>query len=167
MLARKISLAKWKNPEWGAEVPADAVTGDLRTSDNTLSFWSIESSSREELELVVLALGSAADRIDKVDLTWVDRDKLASQGISLVPSDGNTPVESLKRRHVDLARLDLGRLGRVATLVSDSVLADQHRRWSQNEVLRLLVTAVKSGSLDPAKLAAPVKQEVLAGLAFA
>ena len=43
-LARKISLAKWsKKQEQGElaedEIPADAVTADLRTQDNKLSFW--------------------------------------------------------------------------------------------------------------------------------
>lgn len=165
MLARKISLAKWKNPEWGAEIPADAVTGDLRTSGNALSFWTIGTPTRGELEQVVLALASTADRIDKIDLTWVDRDTLASEGIDLEATPGETPVEALRGRHVDLARLDLGRLGRVATLVSQAVAGNQHQRWTKNEVLRILVAAARRQDFDPAKLTRAVQEEVLGALA--
>ena len=40
-LARKVSLAKWSKKDELAEgeIPADAVTADLRTQDNKLSFW--------------------------------------------------------------------------------------------------------------------------------
>lgn len=165
MLARKISLAKWKNPEWGAEIPADAVTGDLRTWGNTLSFWTIAAPSQDELEEVVLALASAADRIDKIDLTWIDRDVLASEGIDLEATPGATPVEALRGRHIDLARLDLGRPSRVATLVSQAVTGDHHRRWTKNEVLRILVAAARRQDFDPAKLTGTVQKEVLGALA--
>lgn len=162
MLVRKISLAKWSHSDWGAEIPADAVTGDLRTTDNALSFWSVEAPSRAELEVVVLALASAAERLDKMDLSWVDPETLRSRGVRVEASDGRTPVDRLRKRHFDVARLDLGRLGLVAQLMSASVAANQHQRWTRKEVLRVLVAAVLRGELDPAQLAAPVRSEVLA-----
>ncbi len=40
-LARKITQAKWRPKEGFAdgEIAADAVNADLRTQDNSLSFW--------------------------------------------------------------------------------------------------------------------------------
>ena len=40
-LIRKIARAKWESKDdlSKEEIPADAVTVDLRTSDNVLSFW--------------------------------------------------------------------------------------------------------------------------------
>lgn len=164
MIARKISLAKWAGPEVGTEISADAVTGDLRTSDNALSFWSTQSHSPDELEDVVLALASAFQRIDKIDLAWVDPESLRSAGIGIGASEGLTPVESLKGRHVDVERLDLGRLGVVATAISAAVAQKSYRRWSSGEVLRILAKAVAEDRLDPARLTEEVKQKVLARL---
>lgn len=161
MLARKISLAKWKD---SSEISADAVTGDLRTTKNALSFWSIQSPSQEELEDVVLALASAFERIDKIDLTWIDAEGLRSAGIAMNASEGRTPVEGLKGRHVDVARLDLGRLGVVATMVSTAVARNSHRRWSDKEVLQILAKAVTENRLDPSRLATDLKRDVLSRL---
>ena len=52
VLARKIARAKWEpKPELGNdEIAADAVTADLKTTGNTLSFWRCESSSAADLQ---------------------------------------------------------------------------------------------------------------------
>lgn len=51
-LARMISRSKWepKSRMHAEEISADAVTGDLRTQDNSLSFWRCPSGSAVELE---------------------------------------------------------------------------------------------------------------------
>ena len=161
MLARKIALAKWKS-QVGSEIPADAVTGDLRTNGNALSFWSVASPSREDFASVVLALASAADRVDKLDLTWIHRASLTQVGILVEATEGRTPVESLKKLHFDVAKLDLKRLGRVAELISDAIAGDRHYRWSKKEVLQILAKAATAGELDPAQLSEGVQAEVLA-----
>ncbi len=143
------------------------MTGDLRTRDNKLSYWTLASPTPGELEGVVLALASAADRIDKIDLAWVDRAAVIRAGITIEVTPGATPVEALRSRHVDLTRLDLQRLGQVAGLVSSAVARDQWHRWSKREVLAILVEAARRNDLDPVKLPPAVQEEVLATLAAA
>jgi hypothetical protein len=55
LLVRKIERAKWmqKDVVNGATPSADAVTGSLRTKNNTLSVWQIENL--DELEDAVIA----------------------------------------------------------------------------------------------------------------
>ena len=71
--ARKITRAKWmRHPELSAgEIAADAVTADLRTSGNALSFWRCGSAAEVEVERVALAMAAAGDRIDRLDLVWI------------------------------------------------------------------------------------------------
>ena len=51
-LARSIQRSKWpvKIEVTLDEIPADAITGDLRTSDNALSFWHCDSSDNDDIE---------------------------------------------------------------------------------------------------------------------
>ena len=129
-LARKITRAKWDRRDGLAEneIPADAVTADLRTTNNTLSFWKCEAPSDEEIRQTVLALATEAERVDRIDVVWVEEDDFRAHSISLNPSDGRTPVASLRSRHVDVAKLDLGRLSVAATLLAQALAQGQHRR---------------------------------------
>ena len=67
-LARKITRAKW-NPKNGlsaGEIPADAVTVDLRTRENSLSFWRCGLGEKEQVEEAALAIAAAGDRVDSL-----------------------------------------------------------------------------------------------------
>jgi hypothetical protein len=51
VLARKVARAKWepRSDLGDGTIAADAVTADLRTTENTLSFWRCNSSSADDL----------------------------------------------------------------------------------------------------------------------
>ena len=75
-LARKISLAKWSKTgelEVG-EIPADAVTLDLKTQDNKLSFWRCGDGERAGVNEAALAIAAACDRVDKIAVVWLAAD---------------------------------------------------------------------------------------------
>ena len=115
-LARKIGRAKWerKNGLASDEVPAD-VTADLRTDSNALSLWQLEvPSDNDDLCKIALALATGAQRIDVMDLAWIDKDTVSAQGISIARSDGRAPIKSL--RSVCAARRPRGPTTRRETL---------------------------------------------------
>ena len=58
------------------EIPADAVTADLRTNGNSLSFWECGDGKKPDVEGAVLALASAQDRLEKVEMVWVAVEEL-------------------------------------------------------------------------------------------
>ena len=84
-LSRKITRAKWERRDGLAngEIPADAVTADLRTTDNTLSFWTFEDASDEGIRATALVLATAADRVDRMDIVWVMQDLLYENRLSI------------------------------------------------------------------------------------
>ena len=75
-LARKITRAKWDPKEElsKGEISADALTCDLRTRGNALSFWQCGNGAEAEIEEAALAIAGAGDRIDKIDLVWLSDD---------------------------------------------------------------------------------------------
>ena len=74
-LVRKITRAKWgSNSELSAgEISADAVTGDLRTQRNSLSFWRCRAETNGDVEDVALAIAAARDQVDTIDIVWLMR----------------------------------------------------------------------------------------------
>jgi hypothetical protein len=167
-LGRKIARAQWaRKPTFAEdEVPADTVTKDLRTSDNTLSFWAADDGATEPWQNAALAMGAASDRLDSVDITWIGRNDLAEDGIHLVDSNGDTPVTDLRARHVDAAHLDGFRLARVARLVALAVRGGEPRvrRITKSELATMLAEAVSNSRLRLEDLNEAVRPEVASRL---
>lgn len=146
-LVRKIATPYWRDDfDWLQvdEIPADRVTGkktDLRTDNNTLSFWTAETN--EQLEDVALALASDFSRLEGFGIAWVESDAITGEGIRIQGKRGNTKVEDLADRHVDAVELDLRRLaiiaGRLAVAVRES---GTFYDFTASEVATLLANAV-------------------------
>ena len=161
-LARKISLAKWSKQselEVG-EISADAVTLDLKTQDNKLSFWRCGDGERAGVNEAALAIAAACDRIDKIDVVWLAVGELQSDGQTLKDTKGRTPVLGLDELHVDVCRLDYWRLGKVAQLIFTAIQKDQHLRLRKACVKNLLTHAAEQGRIDPEGLKKPVRKEL-------
>ena len=129
------------------DISADAVTADLRTQSNKLSFWRCDEGTDQEIENVVLAMAAGRDRIDKIEIVLLDETGLINDGQTIRPSDGRTPIGSLVKLHVDVIHLNYSRLGEVARRVALAVAAGQCRRVSKKRVEALLVTAVAGGDV--------------------
>ena len=100
-LARKITRGKWTNTrQLGVgEVSADAVTADLRTRNNTLSFWRCGNGTEGEVNEAVLALAAGGEKVENIDVVWLAYDDLQGDGQRLDTTAGRTPVTGLVERH--------------------------------------------------------------------
>ena len=146
-LARKVTRAKWE-PKQGfadGEIPADAVTADLRTQGNSLSFWQCGDATMHEVEEAALALATAGNQVDKLDIVWLSDDDLRADGQNWAETEGRTPVTDLVRRHVDLSLLDYARLGKVAHRIVAAMEEGRYRRLTRRRVTDLIATAVRRG----------------------
>lgn len=166
VLARKITRAKWEaKPELGSgEISADAVTVDLRTTGNTLSFWRCDSSGAADLQRAVLALAAAAERPDRLDVIYLDEQAIQAGGLSTNNSEGETPVALLRQHHVDVEKLDLVRLGRVAEMVAAAHRANASHSMTKKQVIDIVVQAVRDRLVAVADLKGEMKQKVDAAL---
>ena len=162
-LARKISRAKWTNDRGLAqgEISADAVTGDLRTQGNKLSFWRCNTDTNRDVEDAALAIAAAGERVDRLDIVWVPGDQLVSDGQTLIDSRGRTPVSEMVDQHVDVCRLDYVRLGSLARCVVSAIENRRCQRLTKGRIKKLLSTAVKQGRIELDDLADALRTEIV------
>lgn len=166
-LARKVSRVKWepKDGIGAREIPADAVTADLRTEDNTLSFWRCGEASKDTVERAALAIAAAAERIDRLDIVWVAEERLQNEDqLSLKQADGRTPVQGMVRNHIDVEWLDYARLGKIASRVAQALRDRQHRRLTKKGVREILVAAIRERALSLDDLDDKVRAEIVTAL---
>lgn len=156
-----ITLSKWKDHDGigAGEISADAITADLRTKDNTLSFW--KCRTLQDIDDAILALASARKKLDKVDVVWVTTDEVrTASGGRLRSSSGKTPIEDLIERHMDAYSLDYSRLGAVAKLIVAALEKKQYRRSAKKGVKKLLMEAVVNKRLRLEDVEDRLKSEI-------
>ena len=165
-LARKFTRAKWEpNQELSAgEISADAITADLRTKGNTLSFWQCGGGTKAEVENAALAIAAACQHVEKLDIVWVADDVLRIDGQSLRDTPGQTPVSDLVALHVDVCRLDYVRLGGVARRVIGAMTEQRWRRLTKRRVADILASAIRQGRVQLNDLHEGVREEIRVSL---
>jgi len=163
-IVRKISRAKWEpKEELGVDaISADAVTADLRTTGNCLSFWECsDPNDKSKLDEIALALATnpESDRVDKIDLAWIEKDAVLAEGIALEKSEGNTIIPHLRDKHIEAVRLDLEKISILAKLFARSVRErSYHRRFTMARVKKILCEAIDRGELPIDKLPEKVSE---------
>ena len=154
-LARKIYRAKWpRSPVPLGQIPADAVTADLRTSRNRLSFWRFRAE--DEVERAALAIAAAGEQVGKFDIVWIDERDLHLASTDREVTPGKTGLVAWQDRHVDLVATDYEGLGQIAQAVRDAVLANHWKRFSRERVACLLASGMASGIVARADLSEPL-----------
>lgn len=166
VFARMIARAKWEqNADLReCEIAADAVTGDLRTTQNRLSFWHCGVGETVEFERAALAMAAARDRLDRMDIVYLDEDRIRTSGLRTQMTPGSTPVSSLRSFHIDVAELDLTRLATIARMIATAHRANAVLKISRLEILAILVRAVRDGLVSTDALRGDLKTKVEAAL---
>lgn len=150
-LVRKISRAKWNpKPEDGIDsIQADAVTSDLRTNGNRLSFWKCFEENEDELQEALLALAGTLERPDKIDIAWLKTNDIVNESIEVEETTGITTIQDLQNRHVDVKNLDLQRICYLAKLLCKSIRDEEKfKRFSKKDILKILHNAIKKERLS-------------------
>lgn len=148
-IARKITRNKWDTDnKTSNKIKADAL-GDIRTTLNTLSVWECESS-REDLAEIALALAASFERLDKVDIIYVPKGKL--ENFEMKRTLGETPVEGLRSRHIDIIVPDIYSLCQVAEIFAEVYRAGQVVRFTEKQVKNIIQTAIDNHRLSKSDL---------------
>lgn len=154
-LVRKITKSKWSDDlckqisktEDIKCIPADAITSCLRTTKNTLSLWEIKLE--DHLEEAALALITCADRIENIDLIYIDSSIIEEMGFTIdKDSPGNTVVEDLKKTHRDLCKLDYSKIGDFALIVAKSISYSKYKRFTKKQLIHIIKEAINKGRLN-------------------
>lgn len=81
-----------------------------------------------------MAIAANGNRTDKVELGWLNDDKLLDDGQMSENSKGQTPFVELVNQHFDVSQLDYVRLGKVARHVAAAINSDQYYRLTLIQV---------------------------------
>lgn len=159
MLVRKINKAKWMLGDDVNEPPtADAITGCLRSTKNTLSVWHIKSAT--ELEEAVLAIASGQDRLETIDVVILDEDYFEKCNILIEATEGNTPVPDLKDTHLDLCSLDFWSIGMVAEHIAESIRQNKFKRFREAELSNIIIKAINANRLKLTDLKEGIQKKI-------
>lgn len=147
-LLRKISVAKWKaSLKVGDDyLSADAITGCLRTTGNTLSVWRF--STDDEARKSLLALGSSLTKIETISYITLTLSDLEEDALRLVDNEGKTAAVASNILHRDIVDLDHAGLAKVAFHVKRKVQSDDFKTLSKGELKKMLIEGIKSGDID-------------------
>jgi hypothetical protein len=160
MLVRKIDKAKWITGSTPIEPlsSADAITNCLKTKNNTLSVWRIDSET--ELEEAVLAIVSGQDHLDTIDVVMLDDDYLIKCKIPTKEIEGRTPVEDLKHTHRDLSSLDFWAIGMVAEHIVENIKKDKLKRFTQAKLKKIIKDAIANNRLKLSDLKEDIQKQI-------
>ena len=147
---RSIRQGRWyRYPvvDWldDGELQGDALS-DIRTQDCRLSVYRVTSDA--DRQRVAVALAATRNEFSNMDYAvFVDSD-LDALGITVQPTEGDTPDEAVNELHYELGNLTVKRLALLAKIVS----VGEHRRIRQKQIKVLLQEAARSGRLDMARV---------------
>ena len=168
-LARKIARAKWKPTVELSLIRADAITTDLRTEGDELSFWKCEDGSRGDdnpgspvidVSSVAMAIASENVSFGKIDIVWFPVGDLEQDVQSWECIEAETPIADLNDLHVHASSLNYSRLGDLAQRIVRAIDDDRFRRFDPDEIVDLLIHAVNEKRLDVERLKGKVQEAV-------
>jgi hypothetical protein len=159
LFIRKINRNKWLQvDEAPDDVSADAITGCMRTLHNTLSVWEVQDEN--EIDEAVLAIVSAGDRLESVDVVQIDRECLVENKIDCIRTKGDTLVEELKDTHIDLSNLAYKELGIIACHIVDKFKEKKVKRYTEGQIKAILRDAIQQERLETENLNESIRKKL-------
>lgn len=151
LFIRKINRNKWLQADQVPDdVSADAITGCMRTQRNTLSVWEVQDENK--IDEAVLAIVSAGDHLETIDVIQIDREHLEENRIDCIQTEGRTPVEDLVGTHVDLCNLAYKELGIIAYHIVDKFRQGKVERYTKTRLKGILKDAIQQQRLETTDL---------------
>lgn len=162
LLVRKINKAKWFksniNITQTNDVSADAITNCLKTTEDTLSVWQIDSA--EDLEQAVLALVANQDHLDTIDVVILEQSSLNEHDLSIVASPGNTSVESLVETHRNITNLTFSKIGFIKNHIVERIRSDHIKRFTKGTLKKLINKSIKNGLIRREDLKESIQKKI-------
>ena len=146
-LVRKINRSKWES-KIDDDICADAITACLRTQNNTLSVWKIES--KEEINNVILALstGSNQEKVATINYILFDYEEVNKSGLILKSTKGDTALKSAIENHLDFTDLNYIRLGKVKDLILDCIANKNTGIFTRSQIIKMLKKAIEDQKIN-------------------
>ncbi|HHJ1298909.1 TPA: hypothetical protein ABHN85_17530 [Pseudomonas sp. H2] len=156
LMVRMVNKAKWNMSFDPAN--ADAITVCLKTKNNTLSFWTVESE--KAVDEGVLAIASANQNLDSLDIVVIDSGEFEAHEIKIIETDGKTACADLVKSHRDLAELDVRDLEAVSNVIAKKMRENKVVRYNMSRIRDLIEDAIRAKRIDPEKLHEGIRKKL-------
>ena len=162
ILVRKIARAKWPEEICSINMLNGDAISDLRTTNNTISLWRVDSEAELPTAMLALAASSKSSKIENVSLVWFSEEAFFEKNIQLdANSPGDTIVSDLAPFHRDACRITYKSLGDLATLIMAELIQEKHyRRFGPAAVKEALVSAYKEHRIAEEKCMPDLLEEI-------
>ena len=140
------------------DIPADTVVTELKTDNNDLSVWKIESDS--DIDDAFVALGSGCSGVGTIWAVKILPDELP--GIEVNSEAGNTPTIGINQKHLNISNLNYVSMGDVIASVLNCFRDKDNRivKKSKADMKKLLACAYKQGRLITSDINPAVMKEI-------
>jgi hypothetical protein len=157
ILVRRINRAKWEqiiNEDDASDSSADAITNCLKTTNNDLSVWKIETIEQLDDAILALITGGQQTKLSTLHYVLIKEELLLKSGLNIAETEGDTRVESLKNTHRDITNLTYSRLGIVKNLILDSLENNKNKEMfiTKSKLKSFLNNAIKNGKVNKTDL---------------
>lgn len=172
LLVRRINRAKWdqivdtnvsdnvitKIANWfkflinGNDASADAITNCLKTFNNDLSVWHIETDAELEDAILALITGSSQKKLSALHIVIIDEETALKKGIQLANTPGDTVAKELINSHKDLTNLTYYKLGIVKDLILDGIKKNRTLLYTRKQLKDLIKKAINEGKVNKLEL---------------
>jgi hypothetical protein len=157
-LVRKIAPAKWSSARSLEVLSADALTADLRTTDNTLSLWEISGEDELNDAVLALAISKKAKKFEKMDLVLIPKDTILAKQLSIRESPGDTFAEKLSDTHREVVDLKYPSLGVFAQIIIDLFSEKAPITITKTKVENIVKAAYHNKTIDVSCLPEDMKK---------
>jgi len=151
LLVRRINRVKWEqivDTGINKDVSADAITNCLKTLNNDLSVWHIESDADLEKAILALITGSSQTKLSTLHIVIIDETVALNKGLNLANTKGDTVIKELVNIHKDLTNLTYSKLGIVKDLIVDCIKGSRTAFYTRRQLKDLITKALKDGKVD-------------------
>lgn len=155
ILVRRINRAKWEqiiNEDDSNDSSADAITNCLKTTNNDLSVWKIETEEQLDEAILALITGGQQAKLSTLHYVLIQEEMLLNSGLMLSETEGDTVVQNLKKAHRDISNLTYSRLGIVKNLILDCLANDKETFITKSKLKAFLKKAIADGKVNKADL---------------
>lgn len=155
---KKDDLDKWVESVTKDDVCMSDALMTLSTTGNELSFWDLKE---EEMGQAVIAWTSNRDKTVGVFVVSIE-DKIKDE-IEHNSEEGQTVIEDLKSKHVNLINLNYEKLGVLAREFTSCIKDVKYKYFSDSDIKKLFYDAIESNRLNVNNLQIKLKNKLLEG----
>lgn len=146
LIVRRINRPKWDESD--IDISADAITNCLRTTNNELSVWNIDSQAEIDKAVLALITGSKQTKLSTLHVVIIKKTDAISKKLVLIDSLGDTVVDSLKSIHSDITELKYVSLGIVKDLIIESLKKENYAMYTRAKLKVIMQKALNENLLS-------------------